>query len=506
MASKELYHLLRVLDDRDLGLGRDDVAWAFDSPETKHKTEDWVHDYLQTPTLLTKEEHIFYEKVGGHISHTSTLTSSRPLSDEDFEQAIISLESSTAAIEEQCQRMEAQRQALLELKAGNSVSPEGRDASERQQAKATRDQAQLNFEVDELADSLQSKLRQALKQTEAVNAGLPTMIEKVLEKDDRLLDGMQKVLPKLSGHGDDGARLAEVDKLCDALAVLEANAIRARIDTTYRSHVSHSANGHAKDDSEQKGAILAELEELGGEIDGLLALVVENHYRNPITRDLKNATVESEGESARWSTYLAFTLHYLTGRLESLEEHSQHVRAHHAALSALSATLDEMNNAPGRDRTKSETVPSATGQKPGLKPLRLVQANMSDSLDAASQLLRLFDIKASSTLDPAQLQHLLQEVKQTRQAKLRNITSSTDHAVTRQLAESLGKADVDVRHLLTAVYADTEYNERRLVDPGVQSGVDGLEDKTRALGEQMRRLDLEGLSSDVRRMQRQLLG
>lgn len=502
MASKELYHLLRVLDDRDLGLGRDDVAWAFDSPETRSKTESWVHDYLQAPTLLAKEEHIFYERVGGHISQTSASTASRPLSDEDFEQAISSLESSTATIEKQCQRMEAQKQALLELKARNSVSDEDRDAAERQQSKAVRGQAQLNFEIEDLASSLQSKLRGAMKQTEAFNAGLPTTIERVLGKDDRLLDGMQKMLPKLGGRADEGRDLAVVDKLCDAFTVLEAKAIRARIDATYRAHLSDSpsqVNGH---ETEQKAAIFAELDELSGEIDGLLSLVVENHYRNPITRGLKNATTETQSDSARWSAYLASTLQYLTGRLESLEEHAQHIRAHQAAVGALSATLDEITLTPGRDRTKSETAPMTSG---GLKPLRLVQANMSDSLDPSSHLLRLLDIKASNSLEPEQFEHLLEEVRHTRQAKLRSITASTDSAVARQVADSLAKSDVDVRHLLTAVYAHTEYNDRKLVDSDVQASVDRLEDKTKALGEQMRSLDLNGLSSDVRRMQGQLL-
>lgn len=511
MASKEMYHLLRVLDERDLGLGRDDVAWAFDSAETKRQIETWVQDYLQLPTLLTKEENFFYGRVGGHISQTLPSTSSRPLSDEDFEQAISSLESSTAAIEKQCLRMEAQKQALQELKARNAASDETRDAYERQQTKAARDRAQLDFEVDELASTLQSQLRGSLKQTETVNVGLPSTIQRVLEKDDRMLDGMQKVLPKLGGQSDNTGALGEVDRLCDAFPVLEAKAIRARIDATYRAHaptLSSQANGHTSNTSshdDQKDGILAELDELSSEIDGLVALVVENHYRQPITRGLQNATVEIQGESARWSSYLAATLQYLTGRLESLEEHTRQVRGHQAAVSALSATLDDMSSASGHDRSKPEPTTTSAAQKAGLKPLRLVQANMSDALDPASQLLRLLDIKTPNNLDSAQLARLLEEVKAARQAKLRNMTSTTDGAIAKGLTESLGKADVGARDLLSAVYAHTEYNDRRLVDPDVQAGVDGLEDKTRALGERMRGLDLDSLGSDVRRLQRRLL-
>jgi hypothetical protein len=54
--SPELARLLRVLDDRDLGLGHDDVAWAFESVNKKDALVSWVQEYLLPATLLTREE------------------------------------------------------------------------------------------------------------------------------------------------------------------------------------------------------------------------------------------------------------------------------------------------------------------------------------------------------------------------------------------------------------------------------------------------------------------
>ncbi len=54
--SPELSRLLRVLDDSDLGLGHDDVAWAFESVNTKDSIASWVQEYLSPATLLTREE------------------------------------------------------------------------------------------------------------------------------------------------------------------------------------------------------------------------------------------------------------------------------------------------------------------------------------------------------------------------------------------------------------------------------------------------------------------
>lgn len=54
--SPELARLLRVLDDRNVGLGRDDVAWAFESVNVKDAIASWVQEYLSPATLLTREE------------------------------------------------------------------------------------------------------------------------------------------------------------------------------------------------------------------------------------------------------------------------------------------------------------------------------------------------------------------------------------------------------------------------------------------------------------------
>ena len=56
MAAKELSHLLRVLEERDIDLSCDDVAWAFDSARTGDDIKAWVNEYLNPHCLLTKEE------------------------------------------------------------------------------------------------------------------------------------------------------------------------------------------------------------------------------------------------------------------------------------------------------------------------------------------------------------------------------------------------------------------------------------------------------------------
>lgn len=506
MASKELFHLLRVLDERETGLGRDDVAWAFE-PAKKAETEDWVKTYLTPATLLTKEEHAFHERFGEFTPQIHSAASGRPLSDEDFEHAITSLESSTAAIDAQCKLMEAQKRALLDFKAQNSPNDDqSRAGSQKPPNKLLRDKAQLDLELNELSSFLYERLRSSMNQADSVSTNLPAKIERLLEKDDRMLDGLQRVLPKLNGDDSKSDILQEVDKLCHAFTLLEANAIRTKIDSIYQSHLPDpSTNGHPPPNEQEQASVRAELEELSSEIDSLLTLVAENYYKQPITKRLGSARAESHGEAARWSEYLSSTLHFLSARLESLNEHFHHVHAHRAALAAVSQTLDETLSKPAGKAEDQQPAAKVAQALKGLKPLRLVQANLPEAPDATAQLLRHLDVKQPEATDVAKLSLTLQGVTLERRDKLAALAASTDDGLSKLLGESLNKADLDASDLLGAVFAHSQFGERKLVDEDVQRELDVLEGRTQTIGEQMRRLDVEGLSSEIRRLQRGVL-
>ena len=523
MASKELFHLLRVLDERDTGLGKEDVAWAFE-PAKRAESEEWVKTYLNPATLLTKEEFAFQDRFGEFTPQINSAASGRPLSDEEFEYAISSLESSTAAIDAQCQIMEAQKRALLDFKARNKTNGDRADRfdSLKPQHKLARDKAQLDLELGQISSALHERLRSSMAKAENASTSLPSKVERLLEKDDRLLDGLQKIVPKLQGNNTDSQGLEQVENLCHAFTVFEAKAIRTQIDTTYNRSLPRdpTTNGrlsnHAQD--QEQAAVRAELAELSSEIDGLLALVAENYYRAPITTRLSSARASTHSEAARWSTYLASTLHYLAARLDSLAEHFQHLHAHRAALAAVSQTLDKtLAFAPssssslvkGQDAAlapQSSTAKIAQAQR-GLKPLRLVQANLPEAPDAAAQLLRLLDVRQpdAGAGDVAKLLKILHGVRIERHDKLTTFAANTDESLTKFLGESLNRADVDARDLVGAVFAHSLYGERRLVDQDVQRELDVLEGRTQTVGEQMRQLDVDGLASDVRKLQRSVL-
>ena len=56
MDNSELERLIRILDEHEVGLSRDDVEWAFESLQTKQTIKEWVREYLSPTTLLKREE------------------------------------------------------------------------------------------------------------------------------------------------------------------------------------------------------------------------------------------------------------------------------------------------------------------------------------------------------------------------------------------------------------------------------------------------------------------
>jgi len=70
MTSPELMQLLNVLEERDIPLTHDDIAWAFESPRTQQQITQWVHQYLSPATLLTKEElHLYVPSQASKVEH-----------------------------------------------------------------------------------------------------------------------------------------------------------------------------------------------------------------------------------------------------------------------------------------------------------------------------------------------------------------------------------------------------------------------------------------------------
>ncbi|KAL9527509.1 hypothetical protein SMMN14_08796 [Sphaerulina musiva] len=525
MTTTESRHLLRVLQDRNIALSEADVVTAFQEKTTCDKANSWAREYLGSATLLTKEEVRFYERQGGSAVSDS-VPHGRPLDDDELEAAIDSLEASTAAIDRQCQIMEQQKVALQKLKSQNTHSDSSFLAQEKRLQKYTREKAQLDLEIDELSATTKDRLRTCMKQTDATTGSLDASLNRLLEKDDRLIDGLQKLLPKLADTALDKDETQEVEQLCATLTDLSVSSIRSRLDSTYRQTLLEYTRRQKSpsmtltdQQTKQRETLRAELEELGGEIEGLVTIVIDNQYRKSLKSGLTSARSEGHAQKAKWAEYTVTALVYLKDRLDAISGHVQHLHAHRAALRSISRTLEEAiavteQARPGAVNNNTPSTPTNRDRQnaaKGLKPLRLVQANISETQDPVISFLHEHNIRVGggggepAAADLSKLTPLLDAANSNQTATLDALQKTTEETMTTSILQSLAKSDADLHALLSAVYASSPYGEIKLIDTQTQAALEELEHQTQCIGDEMRELDIEGIARAVKRKQEEAL-
>lgn len=461
-----------------------------------------------------------YEKQGKHSRRRGgddAGLAGRPLSDADFEAAINSLEASTAAIEQQSKLLQSQKHAFQELKSRHSSNSIPSQGHEKRSKRLAREKTQFEFEGNELSESIRLRLQSLQKQTDSSSIGIPSAVDRILDKDDRLLDGLQTVIPKLNTTDQSDCHMAEVERLCQSLAVLSTREIRARIDATYTSTLASATNPEntTHEDEEDKAhtdALRAELNELSTEISSLAAMAVDTHHRIPLTRALSARRIHTQNDQANWTLYIADMLQQLTARLEALEEHIQHLHIHRAALSHASTIFDTISAIPNNRRQSSADKPSPARQfQKTLKPLRVTQmqgghgSNNSQQQqshhDPTNALLRNLEIRNPTTAnhftDPTILPSTLVNTVRTRSTRLTELENTTERAITDQIAAALSAVDRDQMDLLRAVHLHAPYARVRLEDGESRGMVEALEASTQDLGRAMRGLDVGKIADEA---------
>ena len=235
----------------------------------------------------------------------------RPMQEHDFESAINSLETSTAAIEKQTAILEAQRDALKKLQNLNRTPTSTISDNDEKRANQSRTKAQLDLETNELTESIQQRVTVTKRHAESSLNMLKTSSRRQLDKDDRLLDGLQKVMFKLAPLESSKKRLPDFNTLSHALVKLESKIIKNRTNTTYlevldgladeTDDFEHQSNAQA---AQEAYALAEELESLITEVDSVLDMTISRRYRAPIVNALKLSDAQAQLEQQSWLEYV----------------------------------------------------------------------------------------------------------------------------------------------------------------------------------------------------------
>ncbi|KAH8729043.1 hypothetical protein GQ44DRAFT_756929 [Phaeosphaeriaceae sp. PMI808] len=479
------HHLLNVLEERELNVDLDKILLGFEDEHIKQETAAWVDEYLHEETLLTKEELELYQTLkkrgllhqyenGGEII--------RPILDHDITSAIESLQVSTTAIEAQCKILEAQKDALVKLKALDKPNLEAEHARNERRRKVGQEKARLDVAIDDIAVAMTEQLAESYKDVETEKSTIKSYLTERLASDDQILSKLPGIVSKLvTGLDDENEDDKSIDQWCKAIVSFRTSEIKARVDAVYLRNLSEqSSNGHPNVSDEelkgQKAALQAEMEDLHSEIASVAEMVVEHELRKPMNEMKERKEREMTQARRAWLDYVLSTLDYMGKRLDTITTSTKDVNEFQQALvqvsDAASKRLPDTHNVQKTTPSKRRTT---SGPLSAFTPLVKLRPTKTLDLPAALQdALRHvgipFNQDTMESLQDTLLQTQLQQEK-----KLQDHYESTSTSTHDRLAERTSKADKDTQAITHALYQFTSFRQVCLTNSRLEAQMESVE-------------------------------
>ncbi|CAO2652854.1 Nn.00g022650.m01.CDS01 [Neocucurbitaria sp. VM-36] len=491
------HHLLNVLEERGLNVDLDKILLGFENEETKQQAAAWVEEYLHEDTLLTKEELELYQtlkKKGLLHQYESEGEPVRPILDQEIASAIESLQSSTAAIEQQCKVLEVQKAALMRLKALDKPNMTVEHTRNERRRKEGQEKARLDVAVDDVSTSVIEQLAEAQREIDTEKSTLKSYLAERLSSDDQILSRLPGIVSQIMTEPQASEDEKSVEQWCKAIIAFRTAEIKARVDTVYLNTLS----GHSVEDSEKasneemmgrKAALQAEMEELHSEIASVAEMVVEHDIRKPMTEMKDRKDRENTQARGAWLSYVLSTLEYMGKRLDTITNSANDFDEIQQALAHINSAAvkrvpDTHAAAPTLTRKRTTSGPSAFTPMVKLKPTKTfnLPAALQDALRHAGISFNQDNIEA--------LQDSLIQAQLERDNKLQDHYESNSNSMHDRLAERSSKADGDLRVILNALYKHTPFQQISLTKPKIDEQLKAME---RELEEKDRDLlDAEG--------------
>ncbi|KAG5927799.1 hypothetical protein E4U42_001768 [Claviceps africana] len=323
--------------------GRDDVQAALNDAQHGPLFAEWASLRLGGDTLLTAHElqmYIELDKSGrvDQLADSHDLAAVQAVTEDELKLAIGQLSQSTQNISKQTETLRQQRDALSRLVQRQAENTARRQEMERVQ-KRNRDmqRTQLMREVEEITHDISLRLAELEQPRQSVDEQVSTL----LQSDDRLLSGLQKLGWELDQPDLEEARA--VDKLreiCMRLIKTTVETVRARLDTIYlETLIAAERSSHLNPaTSEEVTELQEELESLYSEILSVAQMSTEQQHLEPALRTIAAKSRQSLGKTVLSLNYVNECLTYLQERMTRLHSHVEKSKSYQAVAEAMTAT------------------------------------------------------------------------------------------------------------------------------------------------------------------------
>ncbi|BCR89107.1 uncharacterized protein ACHE_50305S [Aspergillus chevalieri] len=290
--------LISALKERNISVKRSEIESAFNDEASSAENAQWVSEHLSYDTLLTKEELALYSQLESsgtlqHILHDPGLASTRPLLDEDIQNAIGSLKASTEAIQKQTEILNTQCETLnKQLRLDDNCAIGQNRDMERLRKKHESGRQDVNAASNDLVHELEANLRAETEKARLDGKKILSSLTSRLKEDDRILAGLERLASGIKSTGNDASVAKRTEQLVAVLAEYVAEEIHYRLDRLYlessQADQVGSKQAAGEHDEEALAALREELESLYPEVDVLAEMSTKQQFSEPVLRELQN--------------------------------------------------------------------------------------------------------------------------------------------------------------------------------------------------------------------------
>ncbi|KAH8671968.1 hypothetical protein BGZ60DRAFT_469402 [Tricladium varicosporioides] len=509
MADGLLDDIVQILRERDVPYDRDALKSALNDPEGFTAIKQWKEEYLNSDTLLTKEEAAQYAylcKTGdAERLEAQDLSAVRGLDNSEIRDAIEELKRSTVAIEKQTETLRLQQNAMSALvKNGLRTSQARATTNKTRLTKWNVEKNHVSKAIEDLSQNLAYQISDLEQGGKASEAAAKQAVDGILKSDDKLLVNLQKLASDLDPiNSGDEQLIARIRELCARLIKHTVEGIRTKLDRIYLEALGApgAVNGE-ETESQESRELQEELESLYSEVLPVAQMSAEQQFLQPALRTLADTTGKGQERAAKAVKYIHECLIFLVSRLETLlakaEESQCHKKALNFVLASAKAELSRVEAAP--KITASPSKPNIqkrrTSSNPSPGRLRNARRRSSgvfenEDVDPEQQLARNLGITLpSEAASDHQRIETLERLLADRVLKLGIHTSSLQQTTELAISSYLQDANLTLQLLQDSLLAETLYGKVSLVDPDIESGVRMFEQEIQDLEQGLEEIDL----------------
>ncbi|KAG5991471.1 hypothetical protein E4U43_004015 [Claviceps pusilla] len=484
-------------------IGREDVQAALNDAQHGPLFAEWASLRLGSDTLLTAHEFQMYmelDKRGrvDQLADSYDLAKVQAVTEDDLRTAIEQLAQSTESITKQTETLRQQRDALSRLvkrQADNTARRRELECVQKRNKNMQR--AQLTKEVETITHDISLRLAEFEQQRPPLNDQVDTL----LQSDDRLLSGLQKLGWELDQPDPDEAQAVEkLREICMRLIKTTVQTVRARLDTIYlETLVAAERSSDLKPaTSDEVTELQEEVESLYSEILSVAQISTEQQHLEPALQSIAAKSGQSLRKTVLSLNYVSECLVYLQERMARLHKHIESHKSYQAVAEAMTATANAelaVDVATPAKTVSTRPLPISPvrtrATAPDARTRPLSSGIFPEEESALDSLLSGLAISLPSEEEetPRARLNAIEQVVAQKTRKCDEVAHAAQESLEITTRAHLTDAKLAIQLLKDSLLAESPFGEVNLVDPDIESSIIVLQQEVEKARDKLKALE-----------------